>query len=243
MSLTHELIRLIRSKPIEQADLDRAALFALDAIACAYAGSATRVGRILLDWASVELLDGKRTALLMGALTHITETDDLHRASVTHPGCVVLPAVLALGERLDVSGAQLLRAMLCGFEAMCRIGAAVGPAHYRVWHNTSTCGPFGSAMAAAELLGLNDAQTRDALGNAGTQASGFWQFLETGAMSKHLHAGRACESGLLAAELAARGFTGPEEILEGSKGFFAAMCEDPQPERLLAEPTAPWQLA
>ncbi len=242
-SLTLELIRLIRSKPIEQSDLDRAALLALDAIACAYAGSATPVGRILRAWGAAEPRDRKRSALLMAALTHITETDDLHRASVTHPGCVVVPAILALGERLDAGGPQLLRAMLHGFEAMCRIGAAVGPAHYRVWHNTSTCGPFGSAMAAAELLGLSDEQARDALGNAGTQASGFWQFLETGAMSKHLHAGRACESGLLAAELAARDFTGPEEILEGGKGFFAAMCDDPRPDRVLAEPTAPWQLA
>ena len=178
----------------------------------------------------------------MGALTHITETDDLHRKSVTHPGCVVVPAVLALGHRLGAGAEDLLRAILQGFEAMCRVGAAVGPAHYRVWHNTATCGPFGSAMAAACLLDLDAARTRDALGNAGTQASGFWEFMQTGAMSKHLHAGRAAESGLIAAELAAEGFTGPPEILEGKRGFFAAMCDDPVVDNLLANADAAWQL-
>ena len=242
MSLTQELIHLIRNKPVSDQDLQRAALFTLDAVACAYAGSKTGVGEVLRNWALQSDMDNKRKALLMGALTHITETDDLHRASVTHPGCVVVPAVLALGEKLGADTRQMLHAILHGFEAMCRIGAAVGLAHYRVWHNTATCGPFGSAMATATLLGLSDAQALDALGNAGTQSSGFWQFMETGAMSKHLHAGRACESGMLAAELAAQGFTGSPEILEGRKGFFAAMCNDPEPERILEHPNADWQL-
>ncbi len=243
MSLSQDLIALIRSKPITAADLEDAALFTLDAVATAYAGSATPVGAILREWALGGETDLKRRVFLMAALTHITETDDLHRASVTHPGCVVIPAVLGLGETTVASGEQMLRAILHGFEAMCRVGAAVGPAHYRIWHNTATCGPFGSAMAAAALLGLDDEKTLDALGNAGTQSSGLWQFIETGAMSKHLHAGRAGESGLLAAEMAACGFTGPAEILEGKKGFFAATCDDPVPENLLANPGERWQLS
>lgn len=242
MSLTQDLIALVRRKPVSDEDLQHAALFTLDAIACAYAGCNTPVGAILRRWGAADELDRRRQALLMGALTHITETDDLHRASVTHPGCVVVPAALALGDKLGASPRQLLTAILHGFEAMCRVGAGVGPAHYRVWHNTATCGPFGSAMAAATLLGLDDGQTLDALGNAGTQSSGFWQFMETGSMSKHLHAGRAAESGLLAAELAAHGFTGPAHILEGNKGFFAGMCDDPVPERILANADEAWQL-
>ncbi|MFV2031123.1 MAG: MmgE/PrpD family protein [Gammaproteobacteria bacterium] len=242
MSLTKSLIELIRNKPIGDHDLESAAMFSLDAIATAYAGSATPVGKTLLTWAKNSDLDDKRRALLMGALTHITETDDLHRASVTHPGCVVVPAALSLGEKTGANARQILTAILHGFEAMCRIGAAVGPTHYRVWHNTATCGPYGSAMAAATLLDLDLEQTVHALGNAGTQSSGFWQFLETGAMSKHLHAGRACESGLLAAELAAHGFTGSPQILEGEKGMFAGMCSDPIPEAILANPDDRWQL-
>ncbi len=242
MSLTADLVALIRARPVARDDLDQAALFALDALACAYAGSATPVGAVLRRWSDSTELDRKRAAFLTGALTHITETDDLHRASVTHPGCVVVPATLTLGAELDAEPRQILTAMLHGFEAMCRVGAAVGSGHYRVWHNTATCGPFGSAMAAATLFELDDAAAVDALGNAGTQASGLWQFLETGAMSKHLHAGRAAESGLLAAELARAGFTGPPEILEGGKGFFAGLCPDPAPDRVLADADAPWQL-
>ena len=98
-------------------------------------------------------------------------------------------------------------------------------------------------MAAATLLDLDLEATINALGNAGTQSSGFWQFIETGAMSKHLHAGRACDSGLLAAELAAFGFTGSPEILEGEKGMFAGMCIDPIPEAILAAPDDDWQLS
>jgi len=242
VSLTEDLVDLIRNKPISEADLASAAMFTLDALATAYAGSVTATGKKLIAWAQSGDLDGKRQAFLMGALTHITETDDLHRASVTHPGCVVVPAALSLGEKTGASANKILRAILHGFEAICRIGVAVGPTHYKVWHNTATCGPYGSAMAAATLLDLDQEQTRDALGNAGTQSSGFWQFLETGAMSKHLHAGRACESGLLAAELAAHGFTGSPQILEGEKGMFAAMCADPNPDAVLARPSDPWQL-
>ncbi|MCZ6881907.1 MAG: MmgE/PrpD family protein [Gammaproteobacteria bacterium] len=242
MSLTSSLIQLIRDKPISDYDLASAAMFTLDAVACAYAGSNTPTGEKIIAWAKHGDLDSRSQGFLMGALTHITETDDLHRASVTHPGCVVVPAALCLGEQTGASAEKILRAIVHGFEAMCRIGAAVGPTHYKVWHNTATCGPYGSAMAAATLLDLDLEATVNALGNAGTQSSGFWQFIETGAMSKHLHAGRACESGLLAAELAAWGFTGPPEILEGEKGMFAGMCIDPIPEAILAAPDDAWQL-
>jgi 2-methylcitrate dehydratase PrpD len=159
-----------------------------------------------------------------------------------HPGCVVVPAAWALGVRQGVSGRALLKAVLEGFEATTRVGMAVGAAHYRIWHNTATCGPYGSAMAAAHLLGLSDEATVHALGNAGSQSAGLWQFLETGAMTKHLHAGHAAEAGLKAADLAAFGFTGPPQILEGEKGFFKAACPDAHPDMVLARPDDAWQL-
>lgn len=246
-SLTARLAALIAAKPLGPDDYRAAALFTLDALANALAGRNTPAGAILLDWANAEPLAAGREALLLGGLTHILEVDDLHRASVVHPGCVVVPAAYALARRRaqkndPVRGRAFLTAVLRGFEACCRIGMAVGPAHYRIWHNTATCGPFGAAYAAGDLLGLDHAAMTHALGNAGTQSSGLWQFLETGAMSKHLHAGRAAEAGLLAADLAARGFSGPPQILEGDKGFFRATCADPKPERLLADSEAPWQL-
>jgi len=201
-SLTARLAALIASRPIRQGDYHSAALFTLDALANALAGRRTAAGAILLDWANAEPLTTGREAMLLGGLTHILEVDDLHRASVVHPGCVVVPAAYALAHRRNIRGHAFLAAILRGFEACCRVGMAVGPAHYRIWHNTATCGPFGSAYAAGDLLGLDHAAMTDALGNAGTQSSGLWQFLATGAMSKHLHAGRAAEAGVVAAELA-----------------------------------------
>jgi 2-methylcitrate dehydratase PrpD len=241
--LTRELIQLIRDKPITDADLRRASMMTLDALVNALAGRNTQPGRKLLQWGSEQGEDAGRRALVAGGLTHILETDDLHRASVTHPGCVVPAAVLFVAEREQSGASAFLRSILHGFEAMCRVGLGVGAAHYRIWHNTATCGPYGSAMAIASLLQLSDEQAEHALGNAGTQSAGLWQFLETGAMSKHLHAGRAAEAGIVAADLAALGFTGPPGILDGQKGFFAAACPDANPAAVVADANAPWQLA
>ncbi len=243
MSLTRKLIRQINEKPISAADREQAALLVLDALASAYAGSGTEVGKRFLTWAEQRggASVGSR-AFLLGTLTHITETDDLHRGSVTHPGCVVIPAVLALSGQQRVKNADLLDAVIRGFEAVCRVGMSVGPAHYKVWHNTSTCGPFGSAMAIGSLLGLDEDQLVWAMGNAGTQASGLWEFLTDGAMSKHLHAGRGSEAGVLAAELAQLGITGAENILDGSKGFYKGLCPDPDSSHLNIPANAAWQV-
>jgi 2-methylcitrate dehydratase PrpD len=97
-------------------------------------------------------------------------------------------------------------------------------------------------MAASFLLGLDEERTLDAMGNAGTQAAGLWQFLASGAMSKHLHTGRAAEAGVVSAQLAGHGFTGARDILEGEQGFFAALAPAGKPRDLLAGPDAPWQI-
>ncbi len=239
MSLTQSLVHLIRTKPITQEDLEAAAYFTLDAVANAIGGRSTGPGQKLLAWAKDNGADAGRQALLMGGLTHILEVDDLHRASVVHPGCVVVPAAFALSNG---NGKDLLTAVLHGFEATCRVGMAVGKEHYKIWHSTATCGPFGSAMAGAHLLGLSDDQAVHALGNAGTQSAGLWQFMDTGAMSKHLHAGRGAEAGVVAAQLAAQGFTGPPEILEGAQGLFAGACPDADPDVVLRDPDHRWQV-
>ncbi len=246
-SLTRSLVELIREKPVTEADLSAAALFTLDAIANTCAGRNSDPGKALIAWNSegaaknTQPDTGKRSFLL-GALTHILETDDLHRQSVVHPGCVVVPPAWVLGDQHGIDGETFLKSILHGFEATTRVGMAVGAEHYRIWHNTATCGPFGSAMAAAALLKLDDEQTMHALGNAGSQAAGLWEFLETSAMTKHLHAGHAAEAGVRAAELAKYGFTGPPKILEGEKGFFKAACPDANPQAVLADADAPWQL-
>ena len=242
MTLTEKLIELIESKTIEDEDITSASWFVLDAMANIVAGRKTEPGKILNRWFLNEPPNTSRTVLWMGASMHIQEVDDLHRQSVVHPGCVVIPTVLALGMREDISGLQMLEAVVKGFEACTRIGNSVGPAHYKIWHNTATCGPFGAAYAAGTLFGLEKEQFRDALGNAGTQSSGLWEFSENGAMSKHLHAGRAGQSGLLSAELAKLGFSGSPTILEGKRGFYAACCPDANPDALLVDPEGSWQI-
>lgn len=241
-TLTEGLVSLIRGKPVEQADLDAMALFTLDGIANMLAGRRSAPGEKLLAYLKGKEGDTGRRALVMGSLTHILEVDDLHKASVVHPACVTIPAALAIAGDDRPSGADFLKSVLYGFEACTRVGMSVGKAHYKVWHNTATCGPFGGAMTAATLMGLTDDETVHALGNAGTQSAGLWEFLNTGAMSKHLHAGRGAEAGVVAAELARLGFTGPPAILEGPQGLYAGACPDPDPEAVLRDADAPWQV-
>jgi 2-methylcitrate dehydratase PrpD len=242
-SLTNQLVKLIQEKKIINEDLQACTYFVLDATVNAIAGTNTVMGKTLLDWwRSTQSIDSGKQAFLGGALIHTLEMDDLHKQSVTHPGCVVVPAALSIAAREGLSGERLLVAILQGYEAMCRIGNAVGRSHYKIWHTTATCGPYGSAMAVSKLLNLSPQQHVWALGNAGTQSAGFWEFMNSGGMSKHLHAGRAAEAGILAADLARVGFTGPGEILEGKQGMFAAACADANPDEVVAAPQGPWHL-
>ncbi|HFC04166.1 MAG TPA: MmgE/PrpD family protein [Rhizobiales bacterium] len=246
-TLTRQLVKLIAEKPCTNTDLQTAHLFLADAGANMIAGRNSLAGRKLLTWArkiapdnNINRLDPARKAFLLGSLCHILEVDDLHRASVVHPGCVVAPVIFAMaGQHTRRQG---LFAFLKGLEATTRLGMAVGPEHYRIWHNTATCGPFGSALAAAHLLDLDEDQIVHALGNAGSQASGFWQFLDASAETKHMHAGRAAEAGFVATQLAQQGFTGAPDILEGARGFFRATCKNPPVQNLLSSPDAPWQV-
>jgi 2-methylcitrate dehydratase PrpD len=239
-SLTRRLARQTRARTTTAADLVHAERFVRDWLGSFVAGAAAPTGRIIQAYADHEAgLDAR--VFVAGAFSHVTETDDLHPASITHPGCVVIPAALLLGRRLGVRGRGLLHAVLAGYEAMTRVGEALGPAHYRTFHNTATAGVFGSAAAAALLLGLDEDQWVWAFGNAGTQASGLWEFNNEGAMSKPLHAGHAAVAGLRAALLAQQGFTGAENILEGEKGLFRGMCPDARPDAVLADASG-WKL-
>ncbi len=243
-SLTEQLANfLVVAQPMDRTPevVDAAKYYTLDWLGSAMAGTITTPGRLFLDRAAsqgsgsatVLGLAGKRSAevaaLTNGALSHIVEMDDLHRASLVHPGAVVIPAALAMAEELGSSGPDLLTAIVLGYEVAIRVGEAVGASHYRVWHNTATCGIFGSTAAAGRLLGLDTEQMTWALGSAGTMAGGLWEFNTDGAMSKPLHAGRAASGGVLAADLAQRGLTGARHILEGGRGFFAATSQDANP--------------
>ncbi|SER68595.1 MmgE/PrpD family protein [Psychrobacillus sp. OK032] len=160
-----------------------------------------------------------------GAASHVVELDDIHKGSIIHAATVVIPAALAVAEWKKLSGEELITAIVIGYEVCFRIGEAVSPSHYYYWHNTATCGTFGAAIAAAKLLHLTEEEMVFALGNAGTQAAGLWEFIVDGAMTKQLHSGKAAMNGVMAALLAQKGFTGPTKILEGDRGFFKAMSE------------------
>src|SRR5438105_1065576 len=164
-------------------------------------------------------------ALANGVASHILELDDVHKGSTMHAGAAVIPAALAVAEREHASGQAFMLAVALGYEAALRVGEAVNPSHYRFWHPTGTAATFGAAVAAASLLHLTAEQMLDALGSAGTQAAGLWEFNADGAMSKHLHPGKAAMNGVLAADLAQLGFTGATQILEGERGFFRATAE------------------
>lgn len=164
-------------------------------------------------------------ALANGVASHILEFDDVHKGSTLHPAAPVIPAALAVAEREHADGRAFLLAVAVGYDAALRVGEAVNPSHYRFWHPTGTAATFGAAAAAASILRLDAARVVDALGSAGTQAAGLWEFNADGAMSKHLHPGKAAFNGILSADLAREGFTGASRILEGDRGFFRAMSE------------------
>lgn len=242
-SLTWQLVKLIQKKEILKEDLQACTYFVLDAIVNAIAGTRTNTGKLMLEWwDSVGTSDAGQQAFLGGSLIHILEMDDLHKTSVTHPGCVIVPTALAVSAREGLSGKQLLIAILQGYEAMCRIGNAVGRSHYKFWHSTATCGPYGSAMTASYLLKLSLKQHVWSLGNAGTQSAGLWEFMNSGGMSKHLHAGKAAQAGILAADLAKLKFSGPSRILEGKQGMFLATCPDADPSAVVNSSYDAWEL-
>jgi 2-methylcitrate dehydratase PrpD len=176
-------------------------------------------------------------AFLNGALAHSLDFDDTHAAGSLHPGAPVIPAAIAAGEMAGATGADVLAAIVAGYEVTCRIALAL-PAdeHYnRGFHPTATCGVFGAAAAAGRVLGLSGEQIASALGIALSQAAGSLQFLANGAWTKRFQVGWASMSGLAAATLAREDFKGAAEPLEGKHGFMRAYAPNPTPERALQD--------
>jgi 2-methylcitrate dehydratase PrpD len=169
-------------------------------------------------------------ALLNGLSGHAHDFDDTQLSTtadrifglLTHPTIPPLAAALAVGERLEVSGARFLEAFLTGFEVECKIAEAIHPHHYKKgFHSSGTIGTFGAMTAAVKLMGLDPGATAHALAIAASMASGIR--VNFGTMTKPLHVGRASQNGVVAADLAARGFTGGSEALDGPWGFFQVL--------------------
>jgi 2-methylcitrate dehydratase PrpD len=244
--MAEETVRLaeyaaaLRYKDLPAAVVQQAKDCITDTAAAAICGSTLPWSRIVIDYAERTGPGGKShilgrgsavqapaAALANGALAHAFELDSLTRPGAgAHPGATVLPPALATAQEKGADGRALIAAFVAGNEVMIRIGRATGHTNEaRGFHAPGTTGPFGAAVAAGHLLGLDAGAMTNALGIAGSLAGGLLEFARgDGGMVKRLHLGRASEAGVLAANLAAGGFTGPRTILEGQFGFLRVFC-------------------
>jgi 2-methylcitrate dehydratase PrpD len=178
-----------------------------------------------------ERLDCPNAALINGMSAHVLDFDDTHLRTLLHPSVPVASTLLALAERTPVSGAAFLHAFVLGVDVECRIANAIYMSHNVNWYITGTAGTFGAAAAAGRALGLDERQMRWALGIAATQAAGLREM--AGTMCKSFVHGRAAQNGMLAALLAAQGFTSSERAIEAPRGFARVLA----PEHTLDEIT------
>jgi 2-methylcitrate dehydratase PrpD len=214
-----------------------------------FASHGTPWGRIVADVALQETADGTCTVIgypakstaSMAALANGTmilgfELEDTTPHAHAHIGPPTIAAALAMAEKTGASGAELMTAIVAGYEVMGRIGRVMGR-HLILggFHPTANLGAFGAATAAARLLGVDQQGMLNALGLASVQAGGTMQSLNEGAMARRLYGGRPAQSGVIAAELASRGFTGPHQALEGKQGFFAVYAPEPIDEALVTD--------
>lgn len=228
----------------------------LDTLGVILAGCGEDAGRIVVGWvreqggtAEASVLGhgfrapAAEAALVNGTSGHALDYDDVNISLRGHPSIPLLPALLALGEKLGAPGRDLVTAFVLGFEVEAKLGRLIGGPHYALgWHATSTLGSLGAAAACAKLLALDGERTRAALGIAASLAGGVQQ--NFGSMTKPLHAGWAARNGVVAAALAERGLTADAQALEGPSGFLRAASGD---ARLDADPALerlgdPWEI-
>lgn len=223
----------------------QATLSTLDFVGVVLAGAQTPAGQTVAGYARAQGGHPQATlagtadrvpfplaALANGTASHAIELDDheAHFRSKVHPGCVVMPTAFALSEARAVSGREFLAAVVIGYDVIGRLSAATSYPDFLVrtygYHTTPLFGQFAAAATAARLLGLTPGELSNAFGIAGSFASGIMETVNAGAMVKPLHAGWAAHGGIVAAQLAARGYTGPRSVFEGRRGFFHAYVGD-----------------
>jgi len=166
-------------------------------------------------------LDSGGAAFVNGTAAHGEDFDDTFEGGPVHAGAVIVPAVLALCEREKIPGERALRGIAVGVELTCR-GSTVAPKliHKAGFHPTAVLGAMGAAAAAGTVLNLSKPEFVNALGIAGSMASGIIEYLAEGTWTKRMHPGWAAQSGIRAADLARNGFVGPRTVFEGEHGFF-----------------------
>jgi 2-methylcitrate dehydratase PrpD len=261
MEITREVVRkclAIEYAALSEEVIDRVKYLLLDHIGVAIRGaqeeSSAAVQRFLkrIDRAAdgVPVIgtslkaEATLATLANGAAAHAPELDDVVNAASLHPGVCVMPAALSAGCMSESTGKEMIAAITAGYEVMVKLGIALDPAaHYaRGFHPTGTCGVFGSAAAAGKLARLDETQMINALGIAGSQASGLLEFLSDGTYTKRFHAGWGAHGGLIAALLARDGFTGPATVIEGKFGFLQAYSPASDPLKILTGWGAPYEV-
>ena len=192
---------------------------------------------------SGETIDAEFAALANATAGHGFEVDDYH-AGLGHPGCVAVPAALAVAEEQGTTGADFLASTIISFEIISRVGLAALPSMMvdRVFHSTCAVGLFGSAAGAARLMRLSEEKILAAMSIAGSHASGTVEYSQSGGEVKRLHAGMGAAGGVRSARVAAHGMTAPSTILEGKRGFLQAFANAPSPERLTQDLGRKWEL-
>jgi 2-methylcitrate dehydratase PrpD len=190
-------------------------------------------------------LHAPQAALANGVLAHAFDHDSVRDPSAgIHPGASLVPAVLAACEEMKADGKTAIAAFTAGCEVAFRIAAATHHSPEKLgFHAPGLTGPYGAAAAAGRVFGLDSQQMAHALGITGSLSAGILAFSKSrsGAMVKRLHFGRTAEAGILAARLAASGYAGPEEVLEGKFGFLDVYCRDADPEALTARLGSDWE--
>jgi 2-methylcitrate dehydratase PrpD len=177
-------------------------------------GPATAIGHL-------QRLTAAGAAFVNGTAAHGEDFDDTFEGGPVHAGAVIVPAVLAAAEQEKLDGRQIVRGIAVGVETICRLSLVAPKAvHKAGFHPTAVFGTIAAAAGVGAALGLDAPRLTNALGIAGSMASGIIEYLADGSSTKRMHAGWAAQSGLRAAVLARAGFTGPRTVLEGVHGLF-----------------------
>ncbi|MEL0107727.1 MAG: MmgE/PrpD family protein [Rhodospirillaceae bacterium] len=238
--------------------VERTKFCIIDTVAACTFGSELPWSKMIIKHATTTGRDGKSSifgpegyrvqpamaALSNGALSHSFELDNLRMPSVgMHPGAIMVPSAMAMGQELGSSGKDIITAFTCGIEVLNRIGNACKQSCEELgFHAPGINGGFGGSITAGKLMGLDAEHLTNGLGIAGSLSSGLLEFAKsgTGGMVKRLHLGRAAESGIFAATLARDGFTGPNTVLEGTFGFINVYARDAKAEELTKELGERW---
>lgn len=241
-----------RQIPVEAIGIAKQAI--LDSLGCALAGAREPAVEILCKYA--KRLGGKSevgiiasgfktstpiAALVNGTMAHVLDYDDVAASWWGHPTVVLMPTVLALGEQEKLSGKSVLEAYVLGFEVGSRLNRGLGIGYYQAgWHSTIVAGTMATAVAAAKMMDMNAHEVRVALGIAASLAGGLKR--NFGTMTKSLHAGTAAQNGIIAASLAADGFTADDSIIEAPQGYCEMFSRDYSLEKITGPLGSPFDI-